>query len=286
MKTRFDQLLREFFDEIETEYSIPKGQVWKKWSTTDEKIPIENNSSNNTTTTSITTTTTKKAAKDGKKSRYQVFFSIQRALLMKKNPSMTFGDISRKVSEMWKLVPPAEKLQYTETTTTTPADIVIAVAPLTMIPATKQSSSSCTIPTKSNHEKRKDDLEKMSMKSLRLLYNEKNIPGKHNNKNGLVTALLENEFPRGGDTVAIRNKVIVPMTATTISSDKNNNDGSRSNLEFSLDEEDKDANDDEEDFYFQTDDLDDEVSNNNEEVDNDDDDMMDDMNDEIFGDDE
>jgi len=294
MKTRFDQLLREFFDEIETEYSIPKGQVWKKWSTTDEKIvPIENNRSNNTTTTSITTTTTKKAAKDGKKSRYQVFFSIQRALLMKKNPSMTFGDISRKVSEMWKLVPPAEKLQYTESTTTTPAaDIVVTVAPLTIIPATKQSpssssSSSCTIPTKSNHEKRKEDLEKMSMKSLRLLYNEKNIPGKHNNKNGLVTALLENEFPRAGDTVAIRNKVIVPMTATTISSDKNNNnDGSRSNLEFSLDEEDKDANDDEEDFYFQTDDLDDEVSNNNEEVDNDDDDMMDDMNDEIFGDDE
>jgi len=301
MKNRIDQLLCEFFNQIETDYSIPKGQIWKKWSAADENnVSIENNVG---TTTTVATTATKKPVKDGKKSRYQVFFSIQRALLMKNDPSMTFGDISRKVSEMWKLIPPAEKLQYTDdtmTTTTTQnvvpvVQVVVKTAtpaatttttPTTTItagsPVAKQSSS----PIKSNYDKRKDDLEKMSMKLLRVLYNEKNIPGKHNNKNGLITALLENEFP-SGDAVVVRNKVILP-TSATISSDKsqNNNDGSRSNLEFSLDEDEKDANDDEEDFYFQTDDLDDEISNNNEEVDNDDDDMIDDMNDEIFGDDD
>lgn len=83
-----DQNLREFFSVIETEYKLPKDILWKKWKD-DEKT-----------------------VKKDKKSDYQVFFSIQRNKMVKENPNITFGEISKQVSIMWKNLSSEEKLYY------------------------------------------------------------------------------------------------------------------------------------------------------------------------------
>lgn len=94
-----DEYLKEFFSIVETEYSLPKDILWKKWKE-DEKFVKKDNNHNN------------------KKSEYQVFFSIQRNKMVKENPNITFGEISKQVSILWKKLNPQEKLQYA----TTPLD--------------------------------------------------------------------------------------------------------------------------------------------------------------------
>lgn len=84
-----DQHLREFFSTIETEYKLPKDVLWKKWKDDDKSV------------------------KKDKKSDYQVFFSIQRNKMVKENPNITFGEISKQVSIMWKNLSMEEKLYYT-----------------------------------------------------------------------------------------------------------------------------------------------------------------------------
>lgn len=85
-----DLHLREFFSTIETEYKLPKDVLWKKWKE-EEKTSL---------------------VKKDKKSDYQVFFSIQRNKMIKENPNITFGEISKQVSTMWKNLSAEERLYY------------------------------------------------------------------------------------------------------------------------------------------------------------------------------
>jgi hypothetical protein len=84
-----DLHLREFFSTVETEYKLPKDVLWKKWKEEEKTL-----------------------VKKDKKSDYQVFFSIQRNKMIKENPNITFGEISKQVSTMWKNLSAEERLYY------------------------------------------------------------------------------------------------------------------------------------------------------------------------------
>lgn len=86
MKELLDEQLKDFFSSIENDYNLPKNTLWKRW----EGLP-----------------------KKDKKSEYQNFFSIQRNKMVKENPNITFGEISKQVSLMWKNLSIQEKQQYT-----------------------------------------------------------------------------------------------------------------------------------------------------------------------------
>lgn len=86
-----DEHLKEFFASVEIEHNLPKDALWKKWKEED-----------------------KPTKKDNKKSEYQVFFSLQRNKMIKEDPNISFGEISKKVSVMWKKLTPQEKQRYTD----------------------------------------------------------------------------------------------------------------------------------------------------------------------------
>jgi hypothetical protein len=101
-----DTHMRTFFDKMESQFAIPQGTLWEKWSETNNI----NNPSN-------------EKPKDVKKSNYQVFFSIQRNIITSANSGISFGDVSKQVSSMWKQMTPEEKAKYaTDTSTTTTTD--------------------------------------------------------------------------------------------------------------------------------------------------------------------
>lgn len=87
-----DEHLKEFFSAVEAEHNLPKDALWKKWKEEDKPS----------------------VKKDNKKSEYQVFFSIQRNKMIKDDPNISFGDISKKVSVMWKKLTPDEKQRYAD----------------------------------------------------------------------------------------------------------------------------------------------------------------------------
>lgn len=101
MMCMVDEELKVFFDKMEKKYRIPTGSLWNEWEDTE-------------TATTTVVAAAEESKKDNKKSNYQVFFSIQRNKIMKENPNMTFGEISKKVSAMWKQVPAEEKKRYVQ----------------------------------------------------------------------------------------------------------------------------------------------------------------------------
>lgn len=113
-----DHELKNFFQCLEKKYKIPTGSIWEDWT---NPITAEVIIKSHTLSTPIQPpnmihhNSATPVMKDlVKKSNYQVFFSIQRNKIMKENPSMSFGDISKKVSAMWKEVPPEEKKKYVQ----------------------------------------------------------------------------------------------------------------------------------------------------------------------------
>jgi len=104
---QMDTHMRAFFDKMELQLNIPQGTLWEKWN--------QNNSNN----------LSSEKPKDVKKSNYQVFFSIQRNIITSANSGISFGDVSKQVSSMWKNMTPDEKAKYVtdasaiSTTTTT-----------------------------------------------------------------------------------------------------------------------------------------------------------------------
>lgn len=102
-----DEELKSFFLCVEKKYGIQSGSLWEEW-ITPENTEVK---SVNPTTTTIHS---EEKVKDLKKSNYQVFFSIQRNKIMKENPKLTFGEISKMVSVMWKQIPNEEKKKYVQ----------------------------------------------------------------------------------------------------------------------------------------------------------------------------
>lgn len=139
--------LKQFFTRVECEYSLPKDALWKKWKGEEKSIPIKE-----TTTTS-------------KKSDYQAFFSVQRNRMVKENPNITFGEISKQVSHMWKKLSPEEKAQHTHTTASASA-------------------------SPSQEDMRKEYL-KTSTTDLKNLCKEKGIVVRSRKKEDIVAALLD-----------------------------------------------------------------------------------------------
>lgn len=90
--------LKEFFSTIENEYNLPKNILWKKWNEEEKFV------------------------KKDKKSDYQVFFSAQRNKMVKDNPNITFGEISKQVSTMWKNMNQQDKIKQKITTTALPLE--------------------------------------------------------------------------------------------------------------------------------------------------------------------
>lgn len=154
LTTKLEELvaetLMEFFTQVEREYNLPKDALWKKWKGEERTtvIPLKKESVN-------------------KKSDYQTFFSIQRNQMVKDNPNITFGEISKQVSLMWKKLTPEEKSQYSH-----------------ILPHTIQATQLETL--------RKEYM-KMSTSHLKDLCKQKGIVSKLRKKEDIVNALIDFE---------------------------------------------------------------------------------------------
>jgi len=93
-----DNCLFQFFTQVEKEFHLPENILRQRWMGEQSSPPPEK----------------KKASSSLKKSNYQNFFSIQRKLIMQKDNTLSFGDISKMISAMWKVLPAEKKLTYTE----------------------------------------------------------------------------------------------------------------------------------------------------------------------------
>jgi len=92
MTSMIGERLKEFFHKMEVKHKIPEGEMFRAW-------------------TELPTDGVDKPKE--KKSNYQVFFSIQRSLIMKQSSNISFGEVSKRVSAMWKQMPAEEKSRYT-----------------------------------------------------------------------------------------------------------------------------------------------------------------------------
>lgn len=93
-----DNCLFQFFTQIEKEFHLPENILRQRWMG-EQSVPAPEK---------------KKASSSLKKSNYQNFFSIQRKHIMQKDSTLSFGDISKMISAMWKILPAEEKLMYSE----------------------------------------------------------------------------------------------------------------------------------------------------------------------------
>jgi len=109
-----DEQMRSFFSTVEPQLNLAPGTLWQKWEENQKTVVPDK-------------------AKGAKKSNYQVFFSMQRDLIIKKQADITFGDISKQVSTMWKNMTAEEKAKYaceesSPVSTTTTATVTITTA--------------------------------------------------------------------------------------------------------------------------------------------------------------
>lgn len=108
LENSLNQELRSFLNNIEMEYKLPTDELWKRWSCTTFSLPQDKSK-----TVSLIQEDTKKSKEtSNKKSNYQVFFSQQYNEIMKKQPDISFGEVSKRVSAIWKSLPKEEKVKY------------------------------------------------------------------------------------------------------------------------------------------------------------------------------
>lgn len=160
------ETLKSFFTQIEREFNLPKDALWKKWKE-EEKSSI---------------LTTKKET-NSKKSDYQTFFSIQRNKMVKENPNITFGEISKQVSHMWKKLLPEEKIQYTN--------------------ITPNNNEKMTL------ENMRKEYMKVSTADLKNLCKEKGILAKFRKKEEIVSALVEWEEKKQHSNLMFKSEEII-----------------------------------------------------------------------------
>jgi hypothetical protein len=149
------ETLKTFFTQVEREYNLPKDALWRKWK--EEDKPTGNGITSHVVAP--------KKEPINKKSDYQTFFSIQRNKMVKENPNITFGEISKQVSHMWKKLTREEKVQYTANHTT---------------PITEKTSL----------EDLRKEYMKISTADLKNLCKEKGIVAKFRKKDDIVDALV------------------------------------------------------------------------------------------------
>jgi len=93
-----DEKMKIFLNEISNDYSIDKNDLNKKW-----QIFINRN-------------TTQFDAKKSKKSAYQNFFAFKRMEFKGNDSSLSFGELSRKISQEWNKLNDDEKNKYIDKT--------------------------------------------------------------------------------------------------------------------------------------------------------------------------
>lgn len=141
--TKMDETMKSFFTSVENEFNLPKDALWKKWNGEKTMVVV------------------KKETTPNKKSDYQTFFSIQRNKMVEENPNITFGEISKQVSTMWKKLNPDEKLKYSN-------------------PAAQQ-------PT---HDTLRKEYMKLSTTDLKNICKEKGVMVKSRKKDDFINALI------------------------------------------------------------------------------------------------
>lgn len=101
-----------FIQELHEKFGVPVDEmelIWKTVSSEKKKMTTLSSS-----TSKKNKKTTEKKKKNKKKlSSWLQFSHDQRALLKKDHPNLTFGEISKKISEAWKLLSMEEKKSYT-----------------------------------------------------------------------------------------------------------------------------------------------------------------------------
>lgn len=149
-------VLKGFFANVEAEYKLPKDALWNRWVRQGDIAPTvvvvakkeqPNNHNNN------------------KKSDYQTFFSIQRNKMVRDNPTITFGEISKQVSAMWKILSPDEKKHY--------------------------SAAAGSVSSPKNPEEFRAEYTKMSTTELKNLCKDNGITSKFRKKDDIINTLVE-----------------------------------------------------------------------------------------------
>lgn len=88
-----DNKLNVFFEKVSKKFSIDKDKLVAVWndqmSQPDEKLPGK-----------------------AKKSFYQMFFSIKRIELKEKDPTLNFGELSKKISKLWNSMSKQEQNEW------------------------------------------------------------------------------------------------------------------------------------------------------------------------------
>ena len=199
-----DEHIQNFLALIEQEYHITTGELWKKWKSSSNGVAAIK----------------KVEVKKEKKSNYQIFFSQQRVKMMNNNPSITFGEISQKVSAMWKAMTPEQKASVGE------------IQPKTLQSLITTTTTPPKIETPENDYK--DELKKLTINDLKDICRKNKITTNLRKKDDMILALVEYK----------QQETQIPPAITF----KPDTTKGRSKLEISA--EDKDDVVDEDDFFF------------------------------------
>lgn len=141
-----------------------------------------------------------------KKSGYQNFFTIRRLELKTKDPTLSFGDLSKKISAEWNILSASEKSRFmtpVTTTLTTPCvpDDMTAPPPHEPVPASPPANASFTLANLNNKK----------MDELKDLCEKRNLK-KSGNKTELIRRLLGQKT----EVTGMDSTVLVPRSITPL----------------------------------------------------------------------
>jgi len=111
MKLSVDKRLDSFFKKAAVELKVGEDALRSIWSGGSGSSGVVVSSSTSTIQPVVAAAKTLQAAK---KSPYQIFFSIRRLDLKKKNPDLQFGELSTQISKEWKSMDKAKQASWIE----------------------------------------------------------------------------------------------------------------------------------------------------------------------------
>lgn len=219
----FETALNQLLTEVAKESTLQKADLERRWKHCLTEALGGHSEEISTTTTMESTTTNEHvvppptATSKRTKSAYQYFFSFQQVHMKQSNPLLNFGELSKQISQQWKIMSLQEREQWFKDhlpdvditmtrkeggTTRKSSSSHIIPSPTTAVSTSPQQSEAPPLTV--------TELKKLSMAELRRLCIHHQIPS-HGNRIKLLNTLESTLFLR--DTVE---KVSSASTTTTM----------------------------------------------------------------------
>jgi len=275
MEKTVDECVVRFLHQMEVDNNLPHGKLIHAWH------------NNKETRTAVVVMEEKPGTMNGggvesKKSNYQVFFSAQRNKIMKTEPTLSFGEVSKKVSLMWKELKPEEKSKYVTPAVVAATDVNAAVVATTTSALTAAATTAVTEPLfhpRDSRETRLEKLKQMTVKQLRTHCMNENV-ARSSKKETMIKNLMEWMDQRSNTNTMTPTPPpppILTVNTTTTMIPQKKTVPKRSELEMPVEEEIKEHGlEDEEDYYFHDGDEEDPILGESENEDEqDDEDLLD-----------